>query len=131
MVHSDVVKTQQVGLMLPNGETVWVPETYRNFSILTPEDRWHLLQRLKKLSEEISFIESDLLSNYGWVVRDVFVTRVYLDPTVVPIEHEALVKEPEPEDKDVETGDSGEGPLRDGETGDPGVTEDSGATTTS
>lgn len=59
----------EYGLTLPNGLIAW--NEFRGHPVQTSQQRWHLLQVLRKTADEIGFSEGDFLSRYGWVSRSV------------------------------------------------------------
>ncbi len=68
-VKQDINRVSETGIMLPNGDIVW--NEYRGHDLNTVEGRLKLLEAIKGVGVDLSFIEEELLSNYGWVTREV------------------------------------------------------------
>lgn len=62
----------EFGLVLPNGSVAW--NEYRGHPVQTPEQRWILVEVLRKTAEEIGFDEKDFLELYCWQSRAVTTT---------------------------------------------------------
>lgn len=72
-MSDDVTSSRtEYGLALPNGTTAW--NEYRGHPIQTAEQRWFMLQVLRKTAAEVGFDEDEFLSCYGWVSRTVTTT---------------------------------------------------------
>lgn len=110
MVSSDVQKAIQVGLMLPDGTIIWSPELYKQYPLVTNDDRAMMVEVLNKLAGEISFPGGELLTHYAWLKREVFHTTIYGDPTVHNILDPDLIT-PTPKDGSELHTETGEGPL--------------------
>lgn len=73
MTNDDITSSRtEYGLALPNGTTAW--NEFRGHPVQTPQQRWLLLQVLRKTAAEIGFDEGDFLLRYGWVSRTVTTT---------------------------------------------------------
>lgn len=73
MSDDDVTSARtEYGLALPNGTIAW--NEYRGHPVQTDQQRWFMLQTLRKTAAEVGFDEDEFLSCYGWVWRTVITT---------------------------------------------------------
>ena len=91
MSDDDVISARtEYGLSLPNGTVAW--NEYRTHPIQDEQQRWLLLQVLRKTAEEIGFDEDEFLSCYGWVSRSV--TTTIRDTKNYPIDSDDVCTAP-------------------------------------